>query len=49
MNFEIIGVAGHYDVYIESEFYCSTDTYSEAVDEVDKFLEMRRKGVGNVS
>ena len=42
MNFEIISVTGHYDVYIAGEFYCSADSYNEAIDEVDKLLEKRR-------
>ena len=46
MNFEIIGVTGHYDVYIEGEFYCSSDTYNEAVDEVDKYMESKQKELG---
>ena len=42
MIFKIVHAAGHYDIYLEGEFYCSADTYGEAVDEVEKYLEMRR-------
>ena len=47
MNFEIMGVDGHYEVYIEGEFYCSVDTYNEAIDEVDKYLETVRNRTKN--
>lgn len=39
MDFEIIHNAGHYDVYLEGEFHCTADSYSEAVDEVEKCFE----------
>lgn len=35
---EIRKVRGHYEVYIDGEFYCSCDTYPEAEDEVE-YLE----------
>ena len=41
-NFEIIHVAGHYDIYLEGAFFCSADTYGEAVEEVEKWLENHR-------
>ena len=42
MNFKIVHSVGHYDIYLDGDFYCSADTYSEAVDEVEKCLEKRR-------
>ena len=40
VNFEIIHVVGHYDIYLEGVFYCSADSYSEAVEEVEKALKI---------
>lgn len=34
--YKIIHVNGHYDVYINGEFYCSADSMSEAVKEIEK-------------
>lgn len=34
MSYRIIENNGHYDVYIEGEFFCSADTMAEAVHEV---------------
>ena len=42
MDIRIIQVRGHYDVYIDGEYYCSADTYSEAFEEAEKWLEKRR-------
>ena len=39
VDYEITPVAGHYDVYIDGEFYCSADSHSEAKDEVEKYFE----------
>ena len=41
-DFDIVHNAGHYDIYIDGVFYCSADSHSEAVDEVEKCLEKRR-------
>ena len=32
---EIIPINGHYEVYINGEFYCSADTYEEAEREIE--------------
>lgn len=40
IDFEIIHVAGHYEVYINGDFYCSADTFSEAVSEVENWGEI---------
>ena len=29
-------INGHYMVYVNRKFFCSTDTFSEAVDELKK-------------
>ena len=42
MYFEIIHNAGHYDVYVDGGFICSADSYSEAVEEAEKWIENRR-------
>ena len=34
MSYRIIENNGHYDVYIEGEFFCSADTMAEAVHEI---------------
>lgn len=36
MEFEIITRHGHYEVYHNGEFYCSADTYGEALKEIDE-------------
>ena len=35
MSYRIVNNNGHYDVYIEGEFYCSADTMEEAVRELN--------------
>ena len=39
MEYEIKPVDGHYEVYIDGEFYCTADTYSEAEKEVDEYYK----------
>lgn len=34
MNYRIVNNNGHYDVYVDGEFYCSVDTMAEAVHEL---------------
>lgn len=34
MSYRIVNNNGHYDVYVDGEFYCSTDTMEEAVHEI---------------
>lgn len=34
MDIRVVHNAGHYDMYIDGEFYCSADTLSEAREEV---------------
>lgn len=42
MDIRVVHNAGHYDVYVDGDFLCSADTYSEAFEEVEKWLEKRR-------
>lgn len=35
MNIEIKPVYGHFEVYINGNFYCSADTMAEAIEEVE--------------
>ena len=39
MDFGIIPNAGHYDVYVDGDFFCSADSYNEAVKEIEEWLE----------
>ena len=34
MSYQIIQVKGHYEIYINGEFYCSADSLSEAQSEI---------------
>ena len=40
MAAEIIAVQGHYEVYIDGQFCCSADTYTEAVTEIENQSEV---------
>ena len=37
MTYNIINRAGHYEVYINGDFYCSADTIIEATKEIEKY------------
>lgn len=37
---DILEKGGHYEVLIDDEFFCSADTYSEAVKEVEMYNEV---------
>ena len=39
---EIKPVGNHYEVYIDGKFYCTADTYGEALAEVKEYLNERR-------
>lgn len=39
-NLNIIPNNGHYDIYIDGEFYCSASSMSEAIKEIEE-LEVR--------
>lgn len=34
-DINIIGEHGHYEIYVDGEFYCSCDNASEVVEEVE--------------
>lgn len=36
-NYEIFSKDGHYEVYINNEFYCTADTFQEGLDEVETY------------
>ena len=35
-EYKIIAVRGHYEVYYNGKFWCSADTYNEAVREIEE-------------
>ena len=37
MTYKIIPIKEHYVVYINGKFYCSADTWNEAVKEIEKY------------
>lgn len=38
MNFNIIPVREHYEIYLDGEFFCSADTDSEAAKDIEEFM-----------
>lgn len=40
MDIRVVHKAGHYEVYVDSVFLCSADTYDEAFEEIEKMLKM---------
>lgn len=49
MKYSITPVYDHYEVYINGKFYCSADTWFEAVREIEEYqkamcLAQHRKG-----
>lgn len=42
-NFKILHVNEHYEVYRNGNFFCSADTYSEAIREIDEELFGKEK------
>ena len=37
LEYEIVPNKGHYDVYIDGDFYCTADSYYEAASEIDDY------------
>ena len=35
-QYQIIAIRGHYEVYLNGKFFCSADTFMEAVKEIEK-------------
>lgn len=42
-NYKIVQNKGHYEVYINKKFYCSADSWPEAVREVEEYYEVQEK------
>lgn len=42
MDYRVVHVMEHYEVYINGMFICSGDTWNEAIMEADKALTERR-------
>ena len=42
MNYKIVAVRGHYEVYIDGKFYCSADTPEEAARDIENYRNMSR-------
>lgn len=38
-EYKIIAVRGHYEVYHNGKFWCSADTYNEAVKEIEEVVK----------
>lgn len=38
MDYEIKFVRGHYEIYINGEFYCSADNIAEAETEIENLV-----------
>lgn len=41
MNFNIIPKHGHVELYINGAFYCSADTFAEAIREYNEYVKRR--------
>lgn len=37
MDFVILPKFGHYEVYLNGEFFCTADSYSEAEREIEEY------------
>lgn len=35
-DIRIEGVHGHYEIYVDGEFYCSCDSASEVIEEIER-------------
>lgn len=38
VSYKIVNARGHYDAYVDGKFYCSADTFGEALEEIEKLL-----------
>ena len=43
MSFKILPVLGHVELHINGAFYCTADSYREALQEYNKYVEERLK------
>lgn len=39
-EYDIVANKGHYDVYVDGQLYCTADSWSEAIREVDEYKEI---------
>ena len=44
MTVSITPTRGYYTVYINGKFYCSADTWPEAIREIEEYQSKRRQG-----
>lgn len=42
MSYKIVPMKGHYEVYIDGEFYCTADSWSDAAREVEEHKAIRQ-------
>ena len=42
MTYKITPKKGHFEVYIDGQFYCSADKWSEAVKEIQNYMQESR-------
>jgi hypothetical protein len=38
--YEIVSNHGHFEIYIDGEFYCTADNYDEAEREIEEYEEI---------
>ena len=41
-RFNIVSIKGHFEVYDGNKFLCSTDTFTEAAEEAERYLDRIR-------
>ena len=39
MSYKIVPKYGHFEVHINGKFYCSADTFPEAIMEAEKYMK----------
>ena len=39
MEYDIKPIHGHFEVYVNGKFYCTTDTMAEAMEEIEKAFD----------
>ena len=44
MSYQIVSSKGHYEVYVNGEFFCSADTLQEAESEIKEYQSIDGKG-----
>ena len=41
-EYDVIATRGHYEVYCDGKFFCSADTFMEAVKEIEDEKNIRK-------